>query len=127
MHELSLVEALVDECRRLAGDRPVVALRVRVGATLGGDELHQAFALLTADTLLAGAVLEVEAEAPAITCDCGFRGPVGADDVIGHVVVCPGCGAGARVRGRRARTPVPVVRRMTASGSSPPAARPVRA
>ena len=92
MHELSLVEALIDECRRQAGGRPVLRLRVRLGATLGAEELHQAFAMLKSDTVLAGAVLEVETASLVFACECGYPGPVGDDDVIGHLVVCPACG-----------------------------------
>jgi Zn finger protein HypA/HybF involved in hydrogenase expression len=92
MHELSLMAALIDECRRRAGGRAIANVRVRLGPTLSEEEAHQVFAMLTADTTLEGAVLEVEPLDTALSCVCGYSGPVDDDHIVGHLLVCQHCG-----------------------------------
>lgn len=93
MHELSLVDELVQECRRRAGGGPVSLVRVRCGADVLEAAVRTAFRLLAADGPLAGASLEVEPLEVRLRCPCGFAGAVGDAEVVGHLVVCPSCGA----------------------------------
>jgi len=61
MHEVGLCEGIVDAAlRRAAGRRPV-RVRVRVGGHHAADReaLEQAFQVLTMETELAGATLDV--------------------------------------------------------------------
>lgn len=90
MHELSLVSELVDECCRRAEGGRVSLVRVRCALPDAEDELQQAFVMLSADTPLEGAVLEIEPVALRIACKCGYEGAV--DGVIGHMYICPSCG-----------------------------------
>jgi Zn finger protein HypA/HybF involved in hydrogenase expression len=93
MHEVSLVEELVDECARQAAGRGVSLVRVRHATTITEESLRQAFEMLTQQGLLAGARLEAEPFAVLLECACGFGGALGHDDVIsGSIVVCPDCG-----------------------------------
>ncbi len=89
MHELSLVSELVEECCRRADGEPVSLVRVRCALADADGELQQAFVMLTADTPLEGAVLEVVPAALTIACQCGYGGP--AEGVIGHMFICPSC------------------------------------
>lgn len=93
MHELSLVDELIQECRRRADGRPVSLVRVRCAATIPEAALREAFRLLAADGPLAAASLEVEPLEISLRCPCGFTGPVGESEVVGHLTVCPACGA----------------------------------
>jgi Zn finger protein HypA/HybF involved in hydrogenase expression len=93
VHELSLVEELVQECRRRTGGAPVSLVRVRCAADVAEVALREAFRLLAADGPLAAATLEVEPLGVRLRCPCGFAGAVGDVEVVGHVVVCPSCGA----------------------------------
>ena len=93
MHELSLVEELVDVCAAQAGGRQVSVVRVRHASTIPAESLHQAWEMLTQAGPLAGAVLQAEPVARLLECGCGFRGQLGHDDVIsGSIAVCPACG-----------------------------------
>src|ERR1017187_106284 len=91
MHELSLITELVAECGRRAGGRQVAAVQVRCPDGVDADELADAFAHLTSDGALAGAVLEIETVRQRLTCGCGFSGEVGPEQCAGHMVVCPAC------------------------------------
>lgn len=102
MHELSLAEELAARCAELAGARRVVAVKLRCGAGVDQEELAAAFALVAASPLvpaLMGAALEVEGAAPTLSCQCGYSGQLGAEQVAGHVGVCPGCGRPAELDG----------------------------
>ena len=92
MHELSLVTELVAECARRAGGRQVAAVQVRCPDGVDADELAEAFAHLTAEGALAGAVLEIDTVRQVLTCGCGFSGEVDPEQCAGHMVVCPACG-----------------------------------
>jgi hydrogenase nickel incorporation protein HypA/HybF len=74
MHELSLCRSIVEVSRRHAQGRPVAVVRVKVGhlRQVVPATLERCFALVVAETELAGAVLEV-LEIPAeVRCrECG--------------------------------------------------------
>lgn len=93
MHEVSLVEALVEICSSRSGGRPVELVHVRHASTITEDSLRQAFEMLTQDGPLAGATLQAEPFALQLVCACGFQGPLSHDDVVGgSIAVCPACG-----------------------------------
>jgi Zn finger protein HypA/HybF involved in hydrogenase expression len=93
VHELSLVAELVQECQRRTGGGPVSLVRVRCATTVPEAALREAFRLIAADGPLAAASLEVERLEIPLQCPCGFTGSVGDSEVIGHLTVCPSCGA----------------------------------
>jgi Zn finger protein HypA/HybF involved in hydrogenase expression len=93
MHEVALVEELVDAAVAIAGDAAVSSIRVRYATTIPEDVLLQAFAMLASDGPLAGAVLDAEAFDIRLDCDCGFSGALCHDDMVGmSLAVCPACG-----------------------------------
>jgi Zn finger protein HypA/HybF involved in hydrogenase expression len=93
MHEVSLVAELLDECRRRAGAKPILLVRVRHASSISEESLRQAFELLTRDGPLARTRLETEPFTIDLACQCGFRGPLGHDDLIsGSIAACPDCG-----------------------------------
>jgi Zn finger protein HypA/HybF involved in hydrogenase expression len=93
MHELSLVEQLIEECIRRTGGQPVSQITVRHASTVPADGLRQAFEMLSRGTSLEGAALDAQQFDARLHCACGFDGPLGHDDVIsGSISVCPACG-----------------------------------
>jgi len=93
MHEVSLVDALLDAVRERAGAARVERIRVRHATTIPEEVLRQSFELLTQGDPLASATLEVEPFEVLLTCPCGFHGALGHDDVVGPTMaVCPSCG-----------------------------------
>ena len=98
MHELSLVTELVSECYKRADGRSVARARVRCPLGIDAEELVEGFAFVTSQMggpggkCLSGASLEVEPVRPRLRCRCGFSGPLSADDIAGHISICPGCG-----------------------------------
>ena len=74
MHELAIMESVVDAVLDHTGDRTVTTVRLRVGRLAGvvTDSLRFCFELVTAGTTLEGASLEIEAPAGAAHCrTCG--------------------------------------------------------
>ncbi len=92
MHELSLAEELVEECCRLAGSRTVLAVDIRCAPAVDLPELEQGFHQLAVGSALEGAELRVEEVPAVLSCQCGFEGVLSADDLAGHLAVCPRCG-----------------------------------
>jgi Zn finger protein HypA/HybF involved in hydrogenase expression len=95
VHEYAAVEALIDGLsRQLAGRgvRRVTTVRLRRGSAFDEAALHQAYAMLTPGTPLAGAALEVSVEDLEVACGCGHRQVITSDDLVGHLFVCPACG-----------------------------------
>jgi hydrogenase nickel incorporation protein HypA/HybF len=104
MHELGLLRSVVTAVERAAataGATGVEAVGLRVG-TLSGAEplaLEGAWPMATADTVVAGARLEIETVEAAIWCPgCG------CDQLVDefYALLCPVCGtpSGNLVRGR---------------------------
>ena len=91
MHEVGLVEGIVDTVRRRAGDRPVARVKVQIGtlhrASQGPMEL--AFEMVAAGTIMDGATLEL-IQMP-VTSTCRECGRAGSGDEI--ALVCASCGA----------------------------------
>jgi hypothetical protein len=86
-----LVERLLREGPAVGpGDR----VRIRARGPLSGEALRQAYEMLVPKTALEGSALEVEPSPDRMTCGaCGAPDAIGAEDLAGHVAICPACGA----------------------------------
>lgn len=96
MHEFGVVENLVRSLERQlaeAGVERVAVVRFRRGSAFSDDALRQAFEMLSPGTPLAGAVLQVETVNLEFACKCGHQQVITSDDLVGHMFICPGCGA----------------------------------
>jgi Zn finger protein HypA/HybF involved in hydrogenase expression len=95
MHELAAVGALVDAVTSgIAAHQPcrVDVVRVQRGTAFQEDALLQGFEMLAQGTALEGARLEIEVVDHMVDCPCGIERPILAEEVVGHVWVCPNCG-----------------------------------
>jgi Zn finger protein HypA/HybF involved in hydrogenase expression len=91
MHDYHAVSALV---ARLAVEQDVAEVRVRASPVFSPESLQQAYEMQTIDTPLAGSRLVVEEAADRRRCAvCGADWGLSRDDVAGHTVICPTCGA----------------------------------
>jgi Zn finger protein HypA/HybF involved in hydrogenase expression len=95
MHELAAVGTLVDAV--LAGiteHQPcrVDAIHVQRGTAFLEAALLQGFEMLARGTALEGAKLQIEVVDHTIDCPCGIERPILAEELVGHVWVCPNCG-----------------------------------
>ena len=91
MHEIGVCEGLLAAVERRAAGRPVARVRFRVGALhrIVEPALQQAFELVTAGTVAAGAELEVVTLPVTVRCRACESETV-ADDM---VTACGTCGA----------------------------------
>jgi hydrogenase nickel incorporation protein HypA/HybF len=113
MHELSLMQQVIDEITRQLALRGAPARRIReVRLRVGALDIHsepafrQAFEVLTHESPLAGAALALAIEPARLECPaCGHASPIGAGEADPHdpspYGVCPLCGALGPVRGGR--------------------------
>lgn len=95
MHEYSIVSDIVHSVVQALpreGSPHVRRVRFRRGSAFAQEALEQAFEMTTRGTPLEGAELKVEAVATELTCGCGHRQVVHADEVVGHLWVCTNCG-----------------------------------
>jgi hydrogenase nickel incorporation protein HypA/HybF len=97
VHDYHAVHALIE---RLTGELDpaaldgVVQVRIRAGAAFSPEALQQAYEMLTPGTPLEGSRLVVEGSADPATCSaCGHVWTVTNDDLAGHWLACPSCGA----------------------------------
>ena len=93
MHELSICRAVVGIVSRHADGRPVRTVHLRVGQLrqVVPDTLEYCWSLVTADTPLAGAALDVESVPATIRCgQCDHTTTIAAP-----VLVCGACGGTA--------------------------------
>jgi len=93
VHDLAAVTALVD--RLTSGAVPaerVAEIRIKAGPVFDPEALEQAYEMLARETPLEGSCLVIE---PSFArCEaCGVSSPVGPEDLAGHVLLCPACGA----------------------------------
>jgi Zn finger protein HypA/HybF involved in hydrogenase expression len=92
MHEVALVADLVEAAAARVEGPHAQRVVVRYASTIPLDILEQAWAMLTADGPLDGAILEAHQFAVRLICACGFEGTLEHDDVIGPGrAVCPRC------------------------------------
>ena len=93
MHDQHAIQALIDRLTA-AGLEEVTEVRIQAAAIFSPEALQQAYEMLTQDTPLAGSQLVVTEWEHECACPaCGHSWKVERDDVEGHVVVCPSCGA----------------------------------
>jgi Zn finger protein HypA/HybF involved in hydrogenase expression len=95
MHELAAVGALIDAVvSSLEVHQPcrVDAVRVRRSTAFLEDALLQGFEMLARGTALEGTRLEIEVVDHMIDCPCGVERPILAEELVGHIWVCPNCG-----------------------------------
>jgi Zn finger protein HypA/HybF involved in hydrogenase expression len=102
VHELAAVEALVDALLAAKPVRDAAAVelvRVRRSSAFSEDALRQGFEALSRETPLAHAHLEIDVADLDVACRCGWAAAITADDLVGHMYVCPHCGAVQDVAG----------------------------
>jgi Zn finger protein HypA/HybF involved in hydrogenase expression len=119
MHEYAAVEELVGALTRqltARGVGRVASIRLRRSSSFDPDALAQAWPMAAAGTPLAGAAVAVTVADLAFACGCGRRQVVTADDLIGHMVVCPACGRAGEVDGAH---DLEVVEVIAADGGAP--------
>ncbi len=101
MHEYSIVEQLIDQLSEQCKDQgieQIKELHLRRSSTFSAGALEQAYEMLSPNTPLAGAKLVIEDIQVEHTCkNCGFEENVEADDLIGHMYICPECGASEQI------------------------------
>lgn len=110
MHEFSVMGQIVDSILEEAKKRhatKVESVELELGdyTMLGEEQLRFAFQVLTKDTILANAALNVKHLKGRVKCSCGYDGnvPVGDDTLhkIAPILECPECkGAAEIVEGR---------------------------
>jgi Zn finger protein HypA/HybF involved in hydrogenase expression len=98
MHELSLVEDLVTECRRRAKGRTVLEVWARCPVSVDSGELADSFSFLTSQPTgveegasLRQARLKLVTTPLFMSCPCGFEGELGDGEFAGHIGICPEC------------------------------------
>jgi hydrogenase nickel insertion protein HypA len=96
MHEYSIVASIVDsmlEAIQKQGAAKIVSVHFRRGSAFSEEALRQAYESLTTGTILEGAPVEIDTVNLDFKCPCGHEQVITSDDLIGHMFVCPKCGA----------------------------------
>jgi hydrogenase nickel insertion protein HypA len=101
MHEYSIVEQVVaqilDHLKKEHIDK-VTSITLQRGSTFAEDPLRMAFEMTTEGTALDGCELIVTEFVEECTCaNCHFTQTVSADDLIGHMIICPECGMAKQI------------------------------
>ncbi len=106
MHEFSvmseIVKSIIDEARKRDALR-IDGVTVEIGefTMLGKEQLQFAFGILSKDTLLENAKLDLRTRPGRIECPCGFEGQVSPESDAPHgavpILECPKCGGGAKI------------------------------
>lgn len=79
MHEMSITQGIVDICLQYAGDKPVMAVILEIGAlsAVVPEAVEFCFAACSVDTIAEGARLEIREVAGKGRClDCNFEQPL---------------------------------------------------
>jgi hydrogenase nickel incorporation protein HypA/HybF len=89
MHEMSLIQSVVEICVKNAAGRRVLAVTLEIGELSGvmPEALEFCFDVCTTETLLDGAVLAIERVPGRGRCGCGAEFPLSA-----WYNSCPACG-----------------------------------
>lgn len=90
MHEMSITASLVEICEQNSGGRRVTSVTLEIGDLSGimPESVEFCFDVCTQDTLLEGAVLDIERIPGKGNCSgCGAEFPVHA-----YYEPCPACG-----------------------------------
>jgi Zn finger protein HypA/HybF involved in hydrogenase expression len=96
MHEFGVTEAIIRRLlSQLQRDKVSKVLKIsfRRSSAFSEEVLRQTFDVLSAHTPLAGAELAVEVAVLNVTCACGRNSQVNSEDLLGHMFICPDCGA----------------------------------
>jgi len=96
MHEHSIVSSIVDsmlDAIRKQGATKVISVHFRRGSAFSEDALRQAYDSLVKGTALERAPVRIDTVNRQFKCRCGYEQIVTSDDLIGHMFVCPSCGA----------------------------------
>ena len=101
MHEFGIVQQLIDALQHQLGHQGVTsvqAIRLRKSSAFAEGPVHQAFEMLSPGTVLEGAELVIdEVSFNSVCAACGHAAVVTTDDLIGHLFICPECGAGQEI------------------------------
>jgi hydrogenase nickel insertion protein HypA len=101
MHEYSIVQELVERLLKEVerrGATSVKEIHLRRGSTFAEGPLQQAFLIMSENTPLQDAQLIIEEFSVEYKCKaCGYDQVITADDLIGHLYVCPECGEAAEI------------------------------
>jgi len=111
MHEFSTMQSIVNTILDKLRDYKVqkiekVVLEIGKLTFLGKEQLKFAFEVLSKDTVLEGASLEIVEIEPVVECEaCGYKGGLAYEENIAHVLLptfkCPMCNAKVKiVRGK---------------------------
>jgi Zn finger protein HypA/HybF involved in hydrogenase expression len=97
VHDLAAVQTLVDHltARLSAADlERVEEVRIAADGTLSVAALRLAYEVVTQDTALAGSTLVIDLRSRWHLCPtCERTSPVAHEDLVGHLTICPLCGA----------------------------------
>lgn len=96
MHEFGIVEGIVANVLpqlREAGVNRVTEIKFRRGSAFSEHALRQAYEATTNGTPLEGAALLIETVNLDYNCKCGYQQVITSDDLMGHMFICPICGA----------------------------------
>jgi Zn finger protein HypA/HybF involved in hydrogenase expression len=96
VHEFAIVQSMVQELvSRLEGKgiERVSEVRFRCGSAFSEDALRQSFLAASSGTIAENATLIIDTVNTTFNCACGYTQVVTSDDLIGHMFVCPTCGA----------------------------------
>jgi len=103
VHDYHAIEALVERLTSELDDRAlerIAEVRIRASPVYSPEALEQAYAMLVRETALEGSRLRVEELPDERECpSCGGSWLVSRDDLAGHLLVCPSCGALSGVEG----------------------------
>jgi len=106
MHEFSvmsqIVDSILDEAKKRDAKRiEQVDLEIGEYTMLGHEQMRFAFEILSKDTILQGAKLNVTSRPGRVRCSCGYEGSPSASEDSPHKVVpileCPKCGGAASI------------------------------
>lgn len=110
MHEFSVMSQIVASVIEEASSRnasKVEKVTIELGefTMLGHSQLGFAFEVLSKDTILEGAVLDLRTVSGEVECGCGYKGEGSPSDGTPHQLAaafqCPECGDLAKVTGGR--------------------------
>lgn len=96
MHEYSIVESIVTSMLDAIEKRKateVVSVRFKRGSAFSEEAFLQAYQALTVGTILEQAPITIDTVNLDFNCVCGHQQVITSDDLIGHMFVCPQCGA----------------------------------
>jgi Zn finger protein HypA/HybF involved in hydrogenase expression len=96
MHEFSIIEGFVGKLAAQLQNEHVShvdQIHFRRNSTFSEDALRMAFAACSAGTPLERTEVVIETVRVEFSCQCGYHQFISADDLQGHMVICPECGA----------------------------------